>query len=77
MGFDKRQDFLIFNEGRGRQYGQRLDHLRPMFHVAAGDFSNDERVTYNQVIVQQPSESGRIATKVVDPHGGIDQYGHD
>jgi hypothetical protein len=77
MGFDKCQDFLIFNEGRGRQHGQRLDQLRPMFHVAAGDFSNDEGVTYDQVIVQQPSEKGRIATKVVDPHGGIDQYGHD
>jgi hypothetical protein len=77
MGFDKRQDFLIFNAGRERQHGQRLAHLRPTFHVVAGDFSNDERVTYNQVIVQQPSESGRIVTKVVDPHGGVDQYGHD
>ncbi len=48
-----------------------------MSHVAAGDFSNDERVTYHQVIVQQPSESGRIGTKVVDPHGSVDQYGHD
>lgn len=48
-----------------------------MSHVAAGDFSNDERVTDNQVAVQQPSESGRIGAKVVDPHRSVDQYGHD
>jgi len=77
MGFDKRQKLLIVNSGGDRKGGQRFDHLRPMFHVAAGDFSNDERVTYNQVAVQQPSENGRIGTKVVDPHGSVDQYGHD
>jgi hypothetical protein len=77
MGFDKRQKLLIFNSGRGRQYGQRLEHFRSMFHVAAGSFPNDERVTHDQVFVQQLPESGGVGAKVIDPHGGIDQCGHD
>lgn len=48
-----------------------------MSHITAGDFPDDERVAHDQVVVQQPSESGRICTEVVDPHGGVDQYGYD
>ena len=47
-----------------------------MSYVTAGDFADDQRVT-DQVVVQQPSESGRIRPKVIDPYGGVDQDGND
>lgn len=47
----------MINSGSGRQHGQRLKNLRSMLHVAAGDFPNDEWVTYDQVVVQQASKS--------------------
>lgn len=42
-----------------------------MFHVAARDFSDDERMTEDQIVVQQASEHGGVRSKMIDPHGRI------
>ena len=77
MGFNKRQKLLMLDCRRSSQHRQRLENFRSMFQVAAGKFPNNEWVTHDQILLQQPAERGRVYPKVINPHGSIDEREHD
>ena len=77
MGFNKRKKLLILDCGRDRQDSQRLEDFRSISQVAAGQFPSNERVTEDQLFLQQLAESRGVGTKVINPHGSIDEREHD
>ena len=77
MGFNKRQKLLMLDCGSGRQHGQGLEDVRSMFQVAAGQFPDNQGVTHDPLLLQQPAKLGGVGTKVINPQGSIDEREHD
>lgn len=73
---NKTQNFLVLNGRCGSQCGQRIENFGPVLHVATRQFPNDEWVTEDSIFVQHAPQNDRVATKVIDPHRGIDQCQH-
>ena len=53
LGFDKGQDIFVRYQRRRRKRRKQAKNLRPIPKTAARDFTNNERMAENSVLLQQ------------------------